>query len=285
MVGRSAKAAADFCRRFRAAPHAELGEDGRWRLHFAPHLATADADRTISEVYLLLAEQAEERPSILVLDEFQAITDLGAHLPRLLKGLADTYPRVVLALAGSKHHLMQRMVVDADAPLYGMCQAIGLGPVDDESMVEYLVQRAASGGKPMVRSVAEELISLAGPAPNDIQRLAFEAYLAAPSAIDIEAVRRGLLMTVSHGVHEYAEIWNTRPPGQRRVLGALADAPTGHTSSKAFRERSGVSSTSSVQKAIEALDQAELIVRRDGTWHVADPFFRAWVPSPDVLHG
>jgi len=35
------------------------------------------------------------RPAALVLDEFQAIVGLGAHLPGLLKALADAHPEVV----------------------------------------------------------------------------------------------------------------------------------------------------------------------------------------------
>ena len=59
---------------------------GRPRFTFAPGLAPSDADQVISDVYGQLAVEAEARPAALVLDEFQAITRHGAHLPFLLKG-------------------------------------------------------------------------------------------------------------------------------------------------------------------------------------------------------
>ena len=90
-----------------------------------------------------------DRPAALVLDEFQAITRHGDHLPDLFKALADAHPRVSLVLAGSKRHLMEELVIHHQAPLFGMAQRLSLGPIPAAEMEAYLRQRAAGAGKPL----------------------------------------------------------------------------------------------------------------------------------------
>ena len=130
-------------------------------------------------MYGLLAEEAAKRPAVLVLDEFQAITRYGDYLPSLFKALADAHPRVSLVLAGSKRHLMEELVIHNQAPLFGMAQRLSLGPIPPAEMEAFLRQRAAGAGKPFEDTAAAHLLDLAGPVPNDIQHLAFEAYEAA----------------------------------------------------------------------------------------------------------
>ena len=105
--------------------------------------------------------------------------DLGSHLPALLKSLADAYPKVSLVLAGSKKHLMEQLVATEDAPLYGMAEHFALDTLPEEVMTKFVLRRAKAGGKTMAPEAARHLVDLAGPVPNDIQHLAYEAFDAA----------------------------------------------------------------------------------------------------------
>ena len=119
----------------------------------------------IADLYRLPSQEATRRPAPLILDEFQAITDHGAHLPNLLKALADEYRQVSLVVAGSKRHLMEQLVTTESAPLYGMAQKIALVPIPDDEMKAYLRRRATKGGKPMDKDTAALIIGNAEPDP------------------------------------------------------------------------------------------------------------------------
>jgi hypothetical protein len=125
--------------------------------------------------------------------------------------------------------------------------------------------------------VAALIVELARPAPNDIQRLAYEAYDAAVSRIDEAAVRVGLERAVAHDAATYAEAFQRLPVGQRRIALALAqgfgEAPT----SASFVDQVGLANGASVKKAINALEAGEVVARRAGRYVVADPFFAAWL--------
>jgi hypothetical protein len=270
------QAVPEFVRRFRVAPSVSFDGD-QPKFSFAPGLSATDVDTIVADVYALLAELSEKRPTALILDEFQAVADLGAHLPALLKALADEHPPVSLVLAGSKKHLMEPLVVATDAPLYGMAEHIALDVLPAEVMTPFLVRRAEAGGKTLTPETAELIVSLAGPVPNDIQHLAYEVFDVAGRKISTDDVHEGLRFTVEHEASLHADRFEALSPGQRRVISELALSPTEQPLAASFVQAVRLANSSSVRKAIDALVSDELVVIRDGRHWVANPFFAAWL--------
>lgn len=274
---RSRDALSGFIRRFRINANVGFDDAGHPTFAFSPRFASADLDRVVTEVYSALAAEAEDRPVALILDEFQAITRHGAHLPGLLKGIGDEYPKVSLVVAGSQQHLMERLVTDRDAPLYNTAQRIALGPIDEATMSAYLSERATRGGKPMGEGVAARIFEVAGPVPDDIQHLAFEVFTVAPDHIALEDVDRGLEQAVAHESGLFAEQMAKLSPGQFRVLTALAISARRSIFSSSFASEVGLAGGQSVKKAIDALDESEVVIKRGDRWAVANPFLAAWL--------
>ncbi len=270
------QAVPEFVRRFRVTPSVSFAGD-RPTFSFDASLSTADADAVIADVYAVLAELGEKKPAVLVLDEFQAVVDLGKHLPALFKALADEHPSVSLVLAGSKRHLMERLVVAADAPLFGMAEHVALDVLPEDVMTAFLVQRAAGGGKTFPPSVAALVVQLAGPVPNDIQHLAYEVFDVARRTITAADVHEGLRLAVEHEASLHADRFEALSPGQRRVAAQLALAPSAQPLAAEFVRAVRLANSSSVRKALDALMHDELVVVRNGCYRVANPFFAAWL--------
>ncbi len=273
---RARQAVPEFLRRLRARPVVTF-EGEHPKFGFDTALSAPDADNVLADIYGVLSEVAGRRPAALVLDEFQAIVELGAHLPGLFKALADAHPKVSLIVAGSRRHLMEQLVSTPSAALYGMAEPITLGPLPEEVMSAHLRSRAAAGRKPMSVAVARLIVELSGPAPNDIQRLAYEAYDTAAATIDEPAAHAGLQAAAAHDAATYAERYEMLSPGQRRVLAALAEGPTEQPAGAAFLARTALANPSSVKKALNVLEEAGLVARRGTTIVVADPFLAAWL--------
>jgi DNA-binding MarR family transcriptional regulator len=275
---RARQAVPEFLRRLRARPIVTF-EGEHPKFSFDTGLNTRDAEETIADVYELLSELADRRPAALVLDEFQAIVELGEHLPALLKALADANPSVSLVLAGSRRLLMEKLVTEPSSALYNMAERMTLGPLPAEVMAAHLCARADAGGKRLDRDAAELIVELADPAPNDVQRLAYETYDLAGEEIDISSVRAGMTAAVAHDAPAYAERYELLSPGQRRILSALADEPTDQPAGAAFLARTSLANPSSVKRALDALRATDLVAGRDNALVVADPFFAAWLRS------
>lgn len=274
---RARQAVPDFLRRLRVTPSVSFDPDGHPRFGFDTSFQAAELDAVLADVYQLLADEAERRPAVLVIDEFQVAARLGERLPDVLKGLADDNPSVSLVLAGSKRHLMEQLVIRQEAPLYGLAQHLALGPIPDADMVAYLLERAEVGGKRLSEEVARYLLDQAGPVPNDIQHLAYDAFELAGERIDAAAVDAGMAAAVEHDATLFADALGRLSPGQVRVLEALAVEPPSEPYAAAFARAVGLANASSVRKALSPLLADDLVVQRGGRLVIADPFFAAWV--------
>ncbi len=273
---RMKQAAADFTARLRVTPTVSFEGDSP-RFSFSAGLAANDSDTIIEDVYRMLGELSAKLPSIIVLDEFQAISDLGVHLPALFKALADANPKVCLVIAGSKQHLMEQLTLDRGAPLYGLAERLSLDVVPEPVMSEYLRGRARVGGKVMPADTAARIIALAGPVPNDIQRLAYEAWGQAGRSVTAQDVQAAMASAVEHEASQYADRFEKLSPGQRRVISTLADEPVKEPYASQFAMSVGLATGASVRRALESLTSDELVIRRQGLYRVFDPFFAAWL--------
>jgi hypothetical protein len=176
---------------------------------------------------------------------------------------------------------MEALVTATAAPLYGMCQPIALGPIPPGDWVLYLTSRASAGRKPFRDDHAlSRVLDLAGPIPSDIQQLAYTSFDVADRQIDTAAVDTGLRRLVTLEANTYTERFEALSAGQRRVLARLATEPEAQLGAQSFAIAAGLANATSVRKALDALASEEIVVRRDGTWRIDDPFLAAWLRAP-----
>ncbi len=268
----------EFLRRLRLRPSVEFDDDGRPQFSFGAGLVDREVDLVVSDVFDLLSEEAERGPAALVLDEFQSVVDLDPSLPAVFKAMVDAHPDVSLVAAGSKQHLMERLFVERNAPLFNTTERIALGAIPDEEMIGFVCRRVVAAGKVMLPPTARLILETAGPVPDDIQHLAYEAFEAASGGeVGPDEVGAGLATAVGRLENLYIDIHELLTGGQRRVLRAIADDPTAMPSSSEFVRRTGLANASSVKKALDALIDSDLVAVRSGHRQVADPFLAAWL--------
>jgi hypothetical protein len=276
---RMKQSAEEFMKRFRVQPTFAVDNFNRLTFSLQPSLAAEDGVQVVEDIYQLLNDAATSRPAVLIIDEFQDVLRFNDRLPYLLKAFSDQYPDVCLTVAGSQQHLMSQLVISEHAPLYGMTERIGLQPIPTDEMIPYLVERAAMGKKRLTSGTARLIVDLAGPVPNDIQRLAHQAYELAGRTIDEGAVESAVQVVVDHESHLFEERLQRLTAGQERVLRALAGGSEASIGSSRFARGAGMATATSVRGAIEALEKAELITRRNRQWVLVDPFFAEWLES------
>lgn len=273
---RTKHAVPEFLTRIRVTPTVTFDGD-RPVFGLTPSLGVADLDSVIADSYELLAELSERKPAVLVIDEFQDVLNLAEHLPALFKSLADRHPAVSLVVAGSKRHVMHQLTLDATGPLYGMATTLALSAIPAAEMSDFLIRRANAGNKELAVGVADRIVELAGPVPNDIQYLAYEAYGAAGRRITARDVETGLQLAVEHEADFNAWRFDALSAGQRRVLTQLARQPTAQPYSDDFRRATNVRSPGALRNALHPLLDQDLVASVDDTYRVTSPFFAAWL--------
>lgn len=274
---RARQALPEFVKRLRVQPAITFDDLGRPRFVFGG-LAERDAIAVLDDVYAILGSLRNKRAAALVLDEFQAVGDLGGGLAPALKALGDQYPKVSLVMAGSHQHLMEALVLSRAAPLYNMAERMGLGPIDARVMAAYLVERAGHGGKQMSSGAADRICELAGPVPYDIQRLAYEVFDQSGAEIGEPEVEAGLSAVIQREDPNFVERFARIPLGQRRLLWAIARRRRVERPYAAdFAREIGYAGPPGVRRAVEALSADETVALRDRALVVADPFFAEWL--------
>lgn len=258
-------------------PTVTFGADGP-QFSFSAELVRRDPAAVIGNAYRVLA--GSSTPVVFV-DEFQELVRLPGNVPGLFKGLTDQYPQASLLIAGSKEHMMRELTGDSRGALYGTMHTVNLGPLPDDQMGDFVERRFNVGGKPISRELADRIVALAGPVPNDIQHLAYDVYAAVESARDITAadVDDGMQAALDQESGAFLDLYASLTGNQRRVLIAIAVAPTANPQSAEFLAHTGYANPSGVKRALSALGAADLIAQRSGRWEVVNPFLRRWLAA------
>ena len=276
-VRRARQGLPELVRRLRVQPALTLDGTGKPRFTFGG-LAERDAIVVLDDVYAILSSLANERPAVLILDEFQAVRELGGGLASALKALGDQHPKVSLIVAGSRQHLMDALVLSRGAPLYNMAERLALGPIDERVMVRYLVERARHGAKEMTEAAAERICELAGPVPYDIQRLAYEVFDRAGDRIASSDADDGMSGVIRREDPNFTDGFSRMSIRHRRVLVGIAVRHRVEQPYTAeFAKDVGYAGPPGVRRAIEALSADETLSERQGALVVADPFFAEWL--------
>ena len=254
------------------------GEDGRPKLALEGSQADGDWSQAIADTVIVLAELRKEnlRP-VLVIDEFQRAEELAPGFGWVFKDLTDRVEGLSLVLAGSKRHAMQQL---ADGPLQRVGAQMYLQKIERGIMVRHILGLSGAAGKSMAEPVGERIYDLMDGIPRDVHELAFWTFEAAANEKDVSLgdVEAGLETALGIRSDGYAARLNGLAAVQGGVVVRLAHGTQPEPYAQAFMEAAGAKSTTSMRKALAALDEAELVEQLpEGPWRLSDPMLRHWL--------
>jgi hypothetical protein len=268
----------------RVTPTAHVNpDDGTLRFSFGARMLDADIDATIERLLELPAQLAAERDRriVLVLDEFQEITEIDSGLVRLMRAVFQTQTDVCHLYLGSKRHMMQRIFNDVNEPFWRSAKQLHLGPIPPADFVAFAREQFARTDRTLSPSAAERVVSLTGGHPYATQELLYFLWQATPpkATPDDDDVDRALTAVLRSEHAHFSLLWERLAPTQRVVLLALCLEP-GRPLTRAYQARHGLPPSTTVQKALDALIRAEIVERRGrGDYAVAEPFLPEWVAA------
>ena len=218
-------------------------------------------------------------PASLVLDEFQKVLEIDPGLPDVFKGMVDELSEVSLVFAGSRRHLMERMVDDPDhGALYNVGSKHYLGKIPEAEFVGYLIARATAAGATLGLKEAERIYRIAAAVPNDVQLVAFFAFEQVDDGgvIDDAAIDRALRVAVGDQKDEFEQLFSRLARSQQLLLKRIARGGVESFTSQSVLVELGVSHTAAA-RAGEVLQREDLLLRDGTTWTVASGLFREWL--------
>ena len=287
-IYRARERAAQIFRSLRVTPTITVDPvDGSLSFSFTGGYARDDVDATIERLLELPAELAGERGRrvALVFDEFQEVLELDPRLPALMRAVFQAQPEVAHVYLGSKRSMMRELFNDANEPFWRSARQVELGPIPADAFRPFIERKFRETGRSIDGAALDRVLASTGGHPYATQELCYALWEETPEggAASVETVAAALARVLRSENAHFTRVWDTTSRTQRLVLQALAAQPAAGLTSGEYRRRHGLPAPSSVQKAVEALVTAELVVREGpGSYRIAEPFLAEWVVANAV---
>jgi hypothetical protein len=279
---RAREAALGVFRGLRVTPRVTLDpDDASVSFGFDVGHRREDVDATLERLFELPGELGAERKRrvVLVLDEFQEITDIDPHLPRLMRSVFQRQPEVAHVYLGSKRHMLRRIFNDRNEPFWRSARQMELGVIPPELFAPYIAQRFGATGKAIADEAVAHVLAITNGHPYATQELCYFVWeeTAPRRTAGIAEVERGLTGALHSEHAHFSLLWDAAASGQRLLLQALAAEP-GRPYTAAYRREHGLPAATNVQKALQALRRRELVTTDShGTVSIAEPFYAEWI--------
>ena len=223
----------------------------------------------------------------LVLDEFQEIHRFGGEEAEWhLRGIIQHHQAVSYIVAGSRTHLIRRMISKGGA-FYKLFDLLSFGPIAPDHLADWIEARMKGGGIEGP-TVGAFMIRLVGPRTRDVVQLARKSYdlaMASKDTVGEELVERALVEVVQEEDDPLLALWDGYSATQQKVLRAVADGTESLTSSDTLRRFGLRSSAGAAQAAAGLVERGTIEQVAPGHYRFDSPFQRAWVVMralPDV---
>lgn len=256
-------------------------EAGTYSFSFGVGHAPADIDATLERLFQLPGELAAEegRRVALVLDEFQEIEGIDPSLPRLMRTIFEQQPEVARIYLGSRRHMMERIFNDENEPFWRSAKRVELGPIGVRDWVPFITDRFQRTRKRAGREIAERLVEMTAGHPYATQELSYFLWEETPfdSAADADHLDRAVAAVLRSENSHFQLRWEEASTAQKLLLAALAAEP-GRPMTGDYRRRHGLPTAATVQTALRALEQRELIAQGPDRAHrISEPFLAEWI--------
>jgi len=266
----------------RLLPVLTVDDQGRPQIRFEIGEAKREL-LPLDEVLSAPARIAEKRKCqvAVVFDEFQRILEYKSdRIERTLRSIIQSQEDVSYIFLGSRKHLIQKMVLDSASPLYRAGGHYPLGPIPAREWIPFVQERFERSDRRISETEIRAVCGHTGGHPFYTQHLCHAVWeLCAPGqSVTSETIDSAVDLLLERETYAYSALWESLTSAQRRMLVGLAsESEAVHVYGVDFVRTYRLQTASTVQSAVRALLDRDLIDREDGSFVILDRFFRLWI--------
>ncbi len=239
------------------------------------------ADKTLEDIIDLPEKLASEnKPYIIVFDEFQEINNLnGENFEKLLRSKIQQQEHVNYLFLGSRTHLLNDMFNNKGRAFYNAAMLMQIESLPEKETIEYLKSRFSLSGMKIDQPVSLYLIEQAGNIPYYIQLLSAEVWqymVSSQQVVTLEVVGFCAEKIVDLKNDYYFELYGRQSAYQKKLLISLVISGE-NVFSADYTRRFRLSATSTTQKALLGLVESSVIEKVNGNYFISDPFFKRFL--------
>ena len=238
---------------------------------------------TLEEIFRYL-EQAD-KPCIFAIDEFQQIAQYPEkNVEALLRAHIQKMNNCLFIYAGSNRHILENMFNSVAKPFYNSAEQIYLDCIPKDIYIGFANELFSKTGRKIVSeatSLAYDLFEGHTYYVHNVLHNAF-AYLNPDKVIDESDIKKTLSDILEEKGRTFASVMNQLNFQQKETLIAIAkEGKASGVTSARFVKKHALKSPSSVQYAIRALLEKQLLTYQDKertkVYSVSDRFLEMWI--------
>lgn len=247
---------------------------GVFRFGFGRVSPRPDPETATATLIDTLVRTALEQPTLIVIDEFQQVANLGSVAAQLRTRLQHHYRDVGLVFAGSEPSTMEHLFSDSRQAFFQQADRIRIGPLDLGTTVDIVTDGFEATGRDPGRA-ANLIHHLTGGHPKAMMRVADAVWRNTPDGghVDDQVWADGIEHVRGAVADEYAAVWAKIRGAEQLVLRLIADSqPLYGTLAKAI----GLAKSTATRATEVLVRRGDVIDHGDGL-AITDPLFGDWI--------
>jgi AAA+ ATPase superfamily predicted ATPase len=239
--------------------------------------ANYQAEHSLDQIFTYMERSGQH--IVIALDEFQQITEYKEqNTEALLRTFVQRSKNIRFIFSGSHSSILQAMFRDQGRPFYQSTDIMQLGPIEHEVYSRFIVEKFAEAKKKISIENADRILDWCRHHTYYVQLVCnrlFSKGIKQPDDWYIENLFREILQENQPVYYNYRKLltgnqWSllqgiAREKGAKQVMGAE------------FIRKNELGTPSSVQTALQALQDKEMIFEEEGRWWVYDVFLSRWL--------
>jgi len=265
-------------------PTITLNDEGKPELSFG-FSRNVKIDQAIEEVLETADRIAnkEKKNVVVVFDEFQQILQYENDLvERKLRSVIQNHRKVAYIFLGSRRHLIQKMFMEKNRPLYRAGGHYPLGPISEKDWTPFIRNHFRTTERLISDDLIRSIYTRTQGHPFYTQHLCHAVWELCDRKAKVtpKMLDDATQLLLERENYAYTTLWESLAVNQRKFLKGLAsEAGKVQPFSSEFIGQYGLGSGSNVQRAVDSLIEKDVIDRDNGSFLISDRFFRLWVQS------
>lgn len=236
---------------------------------------------SLKEIFQYLEGSAV--PCVVAMDEFQQIAEYPeGNVLELLRGYVQKCKHTWFVFAGSKRRMMEKLFNSPSEPFYMSCSPLYLEAINRDSYRAFASRHFANAGKTISHEAFSCVYDLFEGHTWYVQRLLNElfAWTQPGDAVAEDLVSPILDHLLKLSARAFQEQLSTMAESQKQLLIAVAkEGKAQGVTSIAFCKKHALKSPSTVQSALRALYDKEVLTREGMTYSVTNRLLALWLRS------
>ncbi|HEY0743122.1 MAG TPA: AAA family ATPase [Chryseosolibacter sp.] len=242
--------------------------------------------QTTQSLSALLDWIASEKNVLIIMDEFQQVLNYPEkNAEGYLRSEMMRLPNVRFIFSGSDQRLMAEMFQSHTRPFFNSTQMMGLEPIDSNDYSQFIINHFKAYKRTISADAVEYILQVSERETYAVQKICNSAFASGVAFITLPIVKDIFVKVLLEQQGYYENVRTLLRPSsvQFQLLRAMAterilEEPTG----KDFMSRNSFTNSSSILKALKALETTGLISRvvvpgKGHGYYINDALFKSWL--------